>query len=37
MEPEGSLTYSQEPATFLYPEPPQSSSYPYITLPEDPS
>jgi hypothetical protein len=28
MEPEGSLSYSQEPATCPYPEPDQSSAYP---------
>jgi hypothetical protein len=27
MEPESSLPYSQKPATCLYPEPTQSSSY----------
>jgi hypothetical protein len=37
MEPEGSLPYLQMPATCLYPEPLQSSPYPYILLLEDPS
>jgi hypothetical protein len=37
MEPEGSLPHSQAPATFLYPEPPQSSTYPHILLLEYPS
>jgi hypothetical protein len=37
MEPEGSLPHSQVPATCLYPEPAQSSTYPLIPLPEDPS
>jgi hypothetical protein len=27
MEPEGSLPYSQEPSTDLYPEPDQSNPY----------
>jgi hypothetical protein len=35
MEPEGSLLYSQVPATCPYPEPARSSPYP--PLPEDPS
>ena len=35
MEPEGSLPHSQVPATCPYPEPPNSSPYPYIQLPED--
>jgi hypothetical protein len=37
MEPEGSLPHSQVPATYPYPEPAQSSAYPHILLPEDPS
>ena len=37
MEPEGSLPYSQAPATCPYPEPARSSPYPDIPLPEDPS
>ena len=37
MEPEGSLLHSQVPATCSYPEPAQSSPYPHIPLPEDPS
>jgi hypothetical protein len=37
MEPEGSLTHSQVLATCLYPKPAQSSPYPHIPLPEDPS
>jgi len=37
MEPEGSLPYSQVPATCPYPEPARSSPYPHIPLPEDPS
>jgi len=36
MELEGSLPHSQVPATFPYPEPAQSSPYPYIALPADP-
>jgi hypothetical protein len=28
MEPEGSLPHSQEPATYPYPEPYQSSPFP---------
>jgi hypothetical protein len=32
MEPEGSLPYSQVPATCLYPEPAQSSPDPHILL-----
>jgi len=35
MEPEGSLPHSQVPATCPYPEPPRSSLYPHIPLPED--
>jgi hypothetical protein len=31
MAPEGSLPYSQMPATCLYPEPTQSSPYPHMT------
>ena len=37
MEPEGSLPHSQVPATYPYPEPPQSSPYSHNPLPEDPS
>jgi hypothetical protein len=37
MEPEGSLPHSQVPANFLYSELAQSSPYPHIPLPEDPS
>ena len=37
MEPEGSWPYSNVPATCTYPEPPRSSPYPQIPLPEDPS
>ena len=37
MEPEGSLPYSQVPATCPYPEPAQSSPYLHIPLLEDPS
>ena len=37
MEPEGSLPYSQVPATCPYPKPARSSPYPYIPLPLDPS
>jgi len=37
MEPESSLPHSQESATCPYPEPAQSSPFPHITLPEDPS
>ena len=37
MQPEGSLPYSQVPATCPYPEPARSSPYPHILLPEDPS
>ena len=37
MEPEGSLPHSQVPATCSYPEPAQSSPYPKIPLPENPS
>ena len=36
MEPEGSLSHSQVPATCSYREPARSSPYPYILLPEDP-
>jgi len=35
MEPEGLLLLTQVPATCPYPEPAQSSPYPYIPLPED--
>jgi hypothetical protein len=37
MEPEGSLPYSQVPATCPYPEPTPSSPHIPIQLPEDPS
>ena len=37
MEPEGLLQRLQVPTTCLYPEPDQSSPYPHILLPEDPS
>jgi hypothetical protein len=37
MELKGSLPYSQLPATCLYSEPAQSSPYPHIPHPEDPS
>jgi len=37
MEPEGSLSHSQVPATCPYPEPAQSSLFPSIQLPGDPS
>jgi hypothetical protein len=37
MEPEGSILQSQEPATCPYAELAESSPYPHITLPEDPS
>jgi len=37
MEPEGSLPRLQVPANSPCPEPAQSSPYPYIPLPEDPS
>jgi hypothetical protein len=37
MEPEVSLPHKQVPSTCLYPEPTQSSPYPHIQLPEDPS
>jgi hypothetical protein len=37
MEPEGSLPYSQVPATGPYPEPDQSSPGIPISRPEDPS
>jgi len=37
MEPEGSLPYSQVPATSPYRVPARSSPYPQILLPEDPS
>jgi hypothetical protein len=37
MEPDGSLPYSQEPATCPCPEPGQSSPCPHIPLTEDPS
>ena len=36
MEPEGSLPYSQVPATCPYPKPTPSSLHP-LPLPEDPS
>jgi len=36
MEPEGSLLYSQVPATSPYPESHRSSPYPHIPRPEDP-
>jgi hypothetical protein len=37
MEPDGQLPKSQVPTTCPYPEPAQSSPYPHIPLPEDPS
>ena len=37
MEPEGSLSHSQVPATCPYPEPDRSSSCFHIPFPEDPS
>jgi hypothetical protein len=37
MEPEGSLPYSQMPATCPYPEPTLSSSHTPLQFPEDPS
>jgi hypothetical protein len=37
MESEGSLPHSHVPAICPYPEPAQSSPYPHIPLPEDPS
>jgi hypothetical protein len=37
MEPEVSLMHSQVPGTCSYPGPAQSSPYPHIPLPEDPS
>jgi hypothetical protein len=37
MEPEGSLLYSQEPATCPYPEPTSSSPHNSLQLPEDPA
>ena len=37
MEPEGSLPYSQVPATCPFPEPARSSPYLHIPLPKDPS
>ena len=37
MEPEGSLSHSQEPAVRPYPEPDQSSPNLFISLPEEPS
>jgi hypothetical protein len=37
LEPEGSLPHSQVHATYPYPETARSSSYPHITLPDDPS
>jgi hypothetical protein len=36
MEPEGSLPYTHEPATCLYPEPDQSSLRPHTQHLEDP-
>ena len=36
MEPEGSLPYSQAPATFSYPEPTPSSPHHPLPLPQDP-
>jgi hypothetical protein len=36
MDPKGSLLHSQEPATFLYPEPDQSGPCTPIQLLEDP-
>ena len=36
MEPEGSLPYSQAPATFSYPEPTPSSPHNPFPLPQDP-
>jgi len=35
MEPESSLPQSQEPATWPYPQPAQSSPTPHIPIPED--
>jgi hypothetical protein len=35
MEPEGSLSCSQEPATVPYPEPDESNSHPPTVFPED--
>jgi len=37
MEPKGSLSQSQVPATSTYPEPARSSQYPHIPISEDPS
>ena len=37
MEPNGSSPHSQVPTTCPYPEPAQSSPYPHIPLPKDPS
>jgi hypothetical protein len=37
MEPEGSLPYSQAPATCPCPEPTPSNSHNPLQLPEDPS
>jgi hypothetical protein len=37
MEPEGSLPYSQVPATCPYPEPTLSSPHTSLQFPEDPS
>jgi hypothetical protein len=37
MEPEGSLPYSQVPATCPYPEPTPSSPHDPLQLPEHPS
>ena len=36
MEPEGSLSLSQTPATSVFPDPARSSPYPHIPLHEDP-
>jgi hypothetical protein len=33
MEPEGSLPYSQEPATYSYPEPSESNPHPQTLFP----
>jgi hypothetical protein len=37
MEPEGSLPYSQVPATCPYPEPTPSSPHNPVQRPDDPS
>jgi len=37
MEPEGSLPHLQVPTTCPYPEPDQTSHWPTIPLPKDPS